>query len=70
VAAVGSGHRGTEGHRRHSRRRPGVAYLIWYGHTWPADSPDQGWQPYTGGGVYDPGDITGGHYDHLHISLN
>jgi hypothetical protein len=48
----------------------GVAYLIWYGQIWSADSPDRGWQPYTGGGVYDPGDITGGHYDHLHISLN
>ena len=47
----------------------GVHYLIWYGQIWSVDHPDHGWRPYNGGGVYDPGDITGGHYDHLHISV-
>ena len=47
----------------------GVHYLIWYGQIWSVDHPDDGWRPYNGGGVYDPGDITGGHYDHLHISV-
>jgi hypothetical protein len=30
---------------------------------------DDDWREYTGGGVYDPEDPTGGHYDHVHVSL-
>jgi hypothetical protein len=48
----------------------GVHYLIWYGQIWSIEHADDGWRPYTGGGIYDPGDITGGHYDHLHISVH
>ncbi|WP_300014478.1 hypothetical protein [Pseudonocardia sp.] len=48
-----------------------VKYLIWQGRFWSPDTPDaNGWgRPYTGGGVYDPADATGGHYDHVHISV-
>lgn len=28
-----------------------------------------GWRPYNGGGMHDPADVTGGHYDHLHITV-
>jgi len=47
----------------------GVHYLVWYGRIWSVERAADGWRPYNGGGVYDPGDITGGHYDHLHISV-
>ena len=49
----------------------GVDYIIWQGRIWSPGSPDQGgWgRPYTGGGVYDPDDAVGGHYDHLHVSF-
>ncbi|MBW0108374.1 hypothetical protein I4I84_06440 [Pseudonocardia sp. KRD-182] len=48
-----------------------VKYLIWQGRFWSPDTPDtNGWgRPYTGGGVYDPADATGGHYDHIHVSV-
>ncbi len=48
-----------------------VDYLIWQGRFWSPDTPDtDGWgRPYTGGGVYDPADATGGHYDHIHLSV-
>jgi hypothetical protein len=48
-----------------------VHYLIWQGRIWSPDTTDQdGWgRPYTGGGVYDPTDVTGGHYDHVHLSV-
>ncbi|TCC33714.1 hypothetical protein [Kribbella sindirgiensis] len=45
----------------------GVHYLIWYGKIWSARTGQ--WTPYNGGGVYDPSDATGGHYDHVHVSL-
>ncbi|QJY47911.1 hypothetical protein [Pseudonocardia broussonetiae] len=49
----------------------GVAYLIWQGRIWTPGTADQGgWgRAYTGGGVYDPADATGGHYDHIHVSF-
>jgi hypothetical protein len=49
----------------------GVDYVIWQGRIWTTGSGDQGgWgRPYTGGGVYDPSDPTGGHYDHIHVSF-
>jgi len=46
-----------------------VSYVIWQGRIWVADRAELGWAPYTGGGVYDPGDATGGHFDHVHVSL-
>lgn len=44
----------------------GITYLIWDGRIWARDT---GWRAYTGGGVYDPLHPTGGHYDHIHISV-
>ncbi|MCY7342835.1 MAG: hypothetical protein LH603_13605 [Pseudonocardia sp.] len=48
-----------------------VSYIIWQGRIWTPGAPDQGgWgRPYTGGGVYDPSDAVGGHYDHIHVSF-
>ncbi|MBC8092094.1 MAG: hypothetical protein H7Y15_09195 [Pseudonocardia sp.] len=48
-----------------------VDYIIWQGRIWSPGSNDQdGWgRPYTGGGVYDPDDAVGGHYDHIHVSF-
>ena len=48
-----------------------VRYLIWQGRYWAPDVKDQGgWgRRYTGGGVYDTRDATGGHYDHVHVSF-
>ncbi len=45
----------------------GVRYLIWYGKIWSARTGQ--WEPYNGGGIYDTGSATGGHYDHVHVSL-
>lgn len=52
----------------------GVHYLIWYGQIWSVDRASEGWRPYNGAGVYttaatSPGGITGGHFDHVHISV-
>ncbi|MCX6462692.1 MAG: hypothetical protein NTW05_03715 [Pseudonocardiales bacterium] len=49
-----------------------VKYLIWQGRFWSPTTPDRGgWgRPYTGGGVYDATDATGGHYDHVHVSYS
>ena len=47
-----------------------VEYLIWAGHIWSTARADEGWRSYTGGGVYDPDDATGGHYDHVHVSTS
>ncbi|NMI00899.1 hypothetical protein [Pseudonocardia acidicola] len=48
-----------------------VKYLIWQGRYWdPGVTDSGGWgRRYTGGGVYDVRDATGGHYDHLHVSF-
>jgi hypothetical protein len=57
------------------RRNAGVLdvkYLIWQGRYWDPGVADQdgGWgRRYTGGGVYDVRDPTGGHYDHVHVSF-
>lgn len=45
-----------------------VKYVIYQGKIWYASRADRGWTPYGGGGVYDPTDPTGGHYDHIHVS--
>jgi hypothetical protein len=49
-----------------------VKYLIWQGRYWDPDVEDQqdGWgKRYTGGGVYDVRNATGGHFDHVHVSF-
>jgi hypothetical protein len=49
-----------------------VKYLIWQGRYWAPNVADQdgGWgRRYTGGGIYDVRDPTGGHYDHVHVSF-
>jgi hypothetical protein len=48
-----------------------VKYLIWQGRYWdPSVKDDGGWgRRYTGGGVYDVRDATGGHFDHVHVSF-
>ena len=50
----------------------GVSYVIWQGRIWaPGDDDVNGWgRRYTGGGVYDPLDAVGGHYDHIHVSFS
>jgi hypothetical protein len=47
-----------------------VAYLIWQGRYWdPSVADAGGWgKPYSSG-VYDTADVTGGHYDHVHVSF-
>ncbi len=47
----------------------GVEYLIWQGKVWSLARSDAGWRPYNGGGMHDPASITGGHYDHVHITV-
>lgn len=49
-----------------------VRYVIWQGRIWSAGGgdTDSGWgQPYGGGGIYDPDEATGGHFDHIHVSF-
>jgi hypothetical protein len=49
-----------------------VNYIIWQGRIWSVThgDTDGGWgQPYSGGGVYDPTEATGGHFDHIHVSF-
>jgi hypothetical protein len=48
-----------------------VKYVIWQGRFWaPAVRDEHGWgRRYSGGGVYDVSDATGGHYDHVHVSF-
>lgn len=48
-----------------------VKYLIWQGRYWdPTVRDDGGWgRRYSGGGVYNVRDATGGHYDHIHVSF-
>ncbi len=43
-----------------------VSYVIWDGQF----NSGSGWRPYGGGGVYNPGDVTGGHFDHVHLSVH
>jgi hypothetical protein len=49
-----------------------ISYLIWQGRIWSPTTPDEpgSWgRPYTGGGIYDARDPTGGHFDHVHVSF-
>ena len=43
-----------------------VKYLIYQGKFWPVGGTLRN---YSGGGVYDPTDVTGGHFDHIHVSV-
>lgn len=47
-------------------RTLGINYLIWQGQIWSVARDAEGWRPYDGGGMHDPNDVTGGHYDHAH----
>ncbi len=47
----------------------GVEYLIWDGKIWSLSRDDEGWRDYDGGGMHDPGSITGGHFDHSHVTV-
>ena len=47
----------------------GVEYLIWQGRIWSLSRDAEGWRPYNGGGMHDPNNVTGGHYDHLHVTV-
>lgn len=47
----------------------GVEYLIWDGKIWSLGRDDEGWRDYDGGGMHDPDSITGGHLDHLHVTV-
>jgi hypothetical protein len=48
-----------------------VKYVIWQGRYWAPNVRDRdGWgKRYSGGGVYDTANATGGHYDHVHVSF-
>ncbi|TWE27572.1 transglycosylase SLT domain-containing protein [Prauserella muralis] len=47
----------------------GVRYLIWQGQYWSAENPT--WVPYQSDvyGCPNPANVTGCHYDHIHISM-
>lgn len=45
----------------------GINYIIWQGRAWR--SWTGAWEKYTGGGIYDVTSPSGGHYDHVHISM-
>jgi hypothetical protein len=47
----------------------GIRYIIWDGQIWSGSRFRAGWRPYNGAGIYDPKTPTGGHYDHVHISV-
>ncbi len=47
----------------------GVTYIIWDGHIWSTARAAQGWRLYDGVGIYDPSTPTGGHFDHVHVSV-
>ena len=47
----------------------GISYIIWDGHIWSPSRAREGWRHYNGAGFYDPFTPTGGHFDHLHVSL-
>ena len=47
----------------------GVRYIIWDGRIWSTWRSRDGWRGYDGAGVYDPRTPTGGHFDHVHVSV-
>lgn len=46
----------------------GVEYLIWQGRIWSVARSGEGWRHYNGGGMFDPTSVTGGHFDHVHLT--
>jgi hypothetical protein len=69
-AEIDNGWRVAEWFRRNAEALQ-VSYIIWQGRIWTPGTEDRaGWgRPYTGGGVYNPRDAVGGHYDHIHVSF-
>ena len=57
----------TSGLASRERADLGRAPVIWQAASGSSHA-DEGWCPYTGGGIYDPSDPTGGHHDHVHPS--
>jgi hypothetical protein len=47
----------------------GISYIIWDGRIWSTSRTAEGWRRYNGAGIYDPRTPTGGHYDHVHLSV-
>jgi hypothetical protein len=47
----------------------GISYIIWDGRIWSASRLREGWRTYDGAGIYNPKSPTGGHYDHVHVSV-
>ena len=48
--------------------RLGIHYIIWAGQEWDAETGK--WTGYDGAaGLYDVTDCSGGHYDHIHVSV-
>ncbi len=47
-----------------------VQYVIWQARIWNIDRDEEGWRAYGGGGIHDPTSVTGGHIDHVHVSLS
>lgn len=47
--------------------RYGIHYVIWHGKIWYATTGT--WQTYTGAAGSDPSTCSGGHYDHIHVSV-
>jgi hypothetical protein len=41
-----------------------VQYVIWDGKIWNRSRTSEGWRTYTAGSG-----VTGGHYDHVHVSI-
>ncbi len=54
---------------RSQNGEPPMFWSQWQGLIWSAARNDGGWRPYDGGGVHDPESPTGGHYNHLHITV-
>jgi hypothetical protein len=46
-----------------------VEYLIWQGRIWSVERDSEGWRQYDGGDMFDPDTVTGGHYDHVHFTV-
>ncbi|MBD8078675.1 hypothetical protein [Cellulosimicrobium arenosum] len=47
----------------------GTDYVIWQGGIWSSRWRGAQWRPYDGGGMHDPEDVTGGHFDHVHVTV-
>lgn len=54
---------------RANATRLGISYIIWNGRIWSARRNAAGWRVYNGGGIYNAASATGGHYDHVHVSV-